>query len=126
MTAPDERTARMTLATVSEPADIITGTLVARVGPIETLALLESRAGLPSDIDPAEGELWRRRLAARLSPDEPGRIAADMDRHQLRMITPDDAVWPTELRHLGATTPLVLWLRGDPARLTGPLEDRYW
>lgn len=114
----------MTLATVSEPADIITGTLVARVGPIETLALLESRNGLPSDIDPAEGELWRRRLAARLSPDEPDRIAAHMEQHQLSLITPDDAVWPTELRHLGASTPLALWLRGDPAQLSAPLEER--
>ncbi|MGI9824384.1 DNA-processing protein DprA [Agromyces sp. Marseille-Q5079] len=122
--ASDERTARMALATVSEPADVITGTLVARVGPIETLALLESRTGLPSGIDPAEGELWRRRLAARLNPDEPDRVAARMEQHQLRMITPDDAVWPAELRHLGSTTPLVLWLRGDPAPLSAPLEER--
>ncbi len=124
MTAPDERIARMTLAAVAEPADIITGLLVARVGAVETLTVLESRSTLPSDIDPAEGELWRRRLAARLSPGEPDRINARMAEHNLRMITPADAEWPAELKHLGPSAPLALWLRGGDALLTAPHAER--
>lgn len=114
----------MTLAAVAEPADIITGVLVARLGAVETLALLESRGILPSDIDPAEGELWRRRLAARLSPGEPDRIIARMAQHDLRMITPTDAGWPAEIKHLGPSAPLALWLRGGDALLTAPHAER--
>jgi DNA processing protein len=124
VTAPDERTARMMLATVAEPADIVTGTLVARVGAAETLALLESRDALPSDVDPAEGELWRRRLAARLSPNEADRINERMAQHHLRVITPEDRAWPAELRHLGPSAPLALWLSGNFGPLAAALNDR--
>ncbi|WP_152030948.1 DNA-processing protein DprA [Agromyces aureus] len=124
MTALDERTARMTLAAVAEPADIITGILVARLGAVETLTLLESRGTLPSEIDSAEGELWRRRLAARLSPGETERINARMVQRDLRMITPADEAWPAELNHLGTSAPLALWLKGDVFPLTVPIAER--
>ncbi|GGJ76417.1 DNA-processing protein DprA [Agromyces bauzanensis] len=124
MTADDERAARMTLAAVSEPADIITGTLVTHIGAAETLTLLESRSALPPGIDPAEGELWRRRLAARLSPAESDGVHARMEQHDLQMITPGDAAWPAELSQLGPSAPLALWLKGDPAPLVAPLAGR--
>ncbi|WP_157006183.1 DNA-processing protein DprA [Agromyces laixinhei] len=124
MTADDERAARMALATVSEPADIITGTLVARIGAAETLSLLESRVALPPGIDAAEGELWRRRLAARLSPALNDEIEARLEQQDLRMITPGDAVWPAELSQLGASAPLALWLKGGSAPLAAPLPER--
>jgi len=64
----DERDARMTLAALSEPGDVITGTLVARFGAAETVQLITSGGRLPNGVDPAEGELWRRRLAPRINP----------------------------------------------------------
>lgn len=124
MTADDERAARVTLAMVSEPADIITGTLVTRIGAAETLTLLQSRSALPPGIDPAEGELWRRRLAARLSPSESADIYARMEQHRLHMITPGDRTWPIELSQLGPSAPLALWLKGDSAPLLAPLAER--
>ncbi|MBT2498530.1 DNA-processing protein DprA [Agromyces sp. ISL-38] len=120
----EDRAARMTLAAVSEPADIITGTFVGRIGPVETLELLATRTPLPAGVEPAQGELWRQRLAPRLNPGQLDRIQADMQQHDLHAFTPADAVWPVELRQLGPSAPLALWLRGDSALLGAPLSDR--
>jgi DNA processing protein len=119
-----EREARMTLATLSEPNDIITGTLVGRVGAAATVELVTTAERLPNGVDPAEGELWRRRLAPRLNPGMVDRIRADMERHDLRLLTPEDLDWPGELQQLGASAPLALWLKGSASLLTSPLPGR--
>lgn len=119
-----ERDARMTLAALSEPGDTITGTLVARLGAAETVQLITSSDRLPNGIDPAEGELWRRRLAPRINPGQIDRIVADMERHDLRLLTPDDIDWPGELQQLGTSAPIALWLKGDPGQLSTPLPGR--
>lgn len=119
-----EREARMTLATLSEPNDIITGTLVGRVGAAATVELVTTAERLPNGIDPAEGELWRRRLAPRLNPGMVDRIRVDMERHDLHLLTPEDLDWPGELQQLGASAPLALWLKGSPSLLASPLPGR--
>lgn len=119
-----ERVARMTLAALSEPNDIITGTLVGRLGAAATVDLVTTGERLPNGVDPAEGELWRRRLAPRMNPDQVERIRADMERHDLHLLTPDDLDWPGELQQLGASAPLALWLKGDPSLLSTPLTSR--
>lgn len=123
-TAALEREARMTLATLSEPNDIITGTLVGRVGAAATVELVTTAERLPNGVDPAEGELWRRRLAPRLNPGIVDRIRANMERHDLRLLTPEDLDWPGELQQLGASAPLALWLKGSPSLLGSPLPGR--
>jgi DNA processing protein len=120
----EERTARMTLAALSEPSDIITGTLVARLGAVETVQLIMSGARLPNGVDPAEGELWRRRLAPRINPGQTERIRDDMLRHNLHLLIPDDLYWPGELQQLGASAPIALWLKGDPGQLSTSLPGR--
>lgn len=120
----DEREARMMLAALSEPGDVITGTLIARVGAAETVQLVTSGVRLPNGIDPAEGELWRRRLAPRINPGQIDQIRADMERHNLRLLTPDDIDWPAELQQLNTSAPIALWLKGDPSQLTAPLPAR--
>ncbi|MWB99030.1 DNA-processing protein DprA [Agromyces seonyuensis] len=120
----DEREARMLLATVSEPADIITGVLVDHVGVDETARLITSDGALPDEIDAAEGALWRRRLASRLIPGELDRLHSEMDRHGIGMLVPGETEWPVELRRLGVSAPLALWFRGDPTRLRSPLPSR--
>ncbi len=105
-----QREARMTLAALSEPGDTVTGALAARLGSArldstETVQLITSGVRLPNGIDPAEGELWRRRLAPRINPGQIDRIVADMERHDLRMLTPDDIDWPGELQQLGTSAP---------------------
>lgn len=119
-----EREARMTLAALSEPNDIITATLVGRLGAAATVDLVTTGERLPNGVDPAEGELWRRRLAPRMNPDQVERILADMERHDLHLVTPDDLNWPGEVQQLGASAPLALWLKGDPSLLATPLPSR--
>jgi DNA processing protein len=120
----EEREARMMLAALSEPGDTITGALVTRLGAAETVQLITSGVRLPNGIDPAEGELWRRRLAPRINPGQIDRIVADMERHDLRLLTPDDIDWPGELQQLGTSAPIALWLKGDPSQLSIPLPGR--
>jgi len=119
-----EREARLTLAVLSEPSDIVTGMLVARLGAAETVQLITSGVRLPNGVDPAEGELWRRRLAPRVNPGQLDRIRADMERHDLQLLTPEDVDWPGELQQLGASAPIALWLKGDRAGLSTPLPSR--
>ncbi|WP_105034144.1 DNA-processing protein DprA [Cryobacterium aureum] len=120
----EEREARMTLAALSEPGDTITGTLVARLSAAETVHLITSGDRLPNGIDPAEGELWLRRLAPRINPGQIDRILSDMERHDLRLLTPEDLDWPGELQQLGTSAPIALWLKGDPSQLSTPLPGR--
>jgi DNA processing protein len=114
----------MRLAALSEPGDTITGALIARLGAAETVQIITSGDRLPNGIDPAEGELWRRRLAPRINPGQIDRIAADMERHDLRLLTPEDLDWPGELQQLGTSAPIALWLKGDPSQLSAPLPGR--
>ncbi|MEU1970799.1 DNA-processing protein DprA [Microbacterium sp. NPDC019599] len=119
-----DRLARISLAAASEPGDTVTGTLIARIGAVETLALVTSDTALPAAIDPAEGSLWRRRLAPRLDPGQVERIRNEMDRRALTMLTTEDLAWPAELQQLGAQAPLALWLSGQPSRLEGATASR--
>lgn len=118
------REARMTLAALSEPGDVITGMLIAKLGAVETVELIRSEARLPNGVDPAEGELWRRRLAPRINPGQIDRIRGDMERTGMRLLTPEDLDWPGELQQLGASAPIALWLRGNPSVLSAPLPGR--
>ncbi|WP_243073702.1 DNA-processing protein DprA [Microbacterium sp. SS28] len=120
----EDRLARISLAAASEPGDNVTGTLIARVGAIETLALVTSDSPLPAPIDPAEGSLWRRRLAPRLDPGQVDRIRDEMERRALTMLTTEDLAWPAELQQLGSGAPLALWLSGQPSRLEGATASR--
>ena len=121
---PTDSEARMILAALSEPGDLVTGTLVNRVGAAETVDLITSGGRLPNGVDPAEGELWRRRLAPRINPGDVENIAADMQLHRLQLLTPEDVDWPGELQQLGTSAPLALWLKGDPHLLTAALPSR--
>jgi DNA processing protein len=119
-----DRHARITLAAISEPADTVTGTLIAKLGAAETVDLITSKAPFPPTVDSAEGGLWRHRLAPRLEPDHVERILHDMDRRGLRMLTPDDLEWPAELQQLGIKAPIALWASGEPNRLAGVTSTR--
>ena len=119
-----DRLARISLAAASEPGDTVTGTLIARIGAVETLALVTSDTPLPAPIDPAEGSLWRRRLAPRLDPGQVDRIQEEMERRALTMLTTEDLAWPAELQQLGSQAPLALWLSGQPSRLEGATASR--
>ncbi|WP_051138830.1 DNA-processing protein DprA [Agromyces italicus] len=114
----------MLLAVACEPSDVITGILIARLGATETLQLMGSDGALPSGIDSVEGTLWRHRNGTRSGDGLLERVQADMQRCDLRLLTPEDAAWPAELHQLGARAPIALWLLGDYSALAGPLHAR--
>lgn len=60
-----ERAARMGLSMIAEPDDAVTGRLLARVGGVETLLLIQSTGAVPG-VDRPEAILRRERLATRI------------------------------------------------------------
>ncbi|MGO4680254.1 DNA-processing protein DprA [Microbacterium sp. 2MCAF23] len=124
MEISEEVSARMVLAAVSEPGDRITGSVTARVGPIETLRLLrDPDAALPGVHGP-QGELWRRRVTPRLQGDLSLWLMIRTNQLGLRVLAPGAAGWPSGLSDLGDAAPVALWARGNPELLTSSLSSR--
>lgn len=118
--AAGERTARIILAMVSEPADAATGRMVRTWGATETVARIIG-AEIPVGTD---GDTWQRRLAPRIDVGQIKRVLADTERHGLRVLIPRDAEWPGGVDALGDRAPLALWAKGDAGLLTSPVWDR--
>ncbi len=117
-----ERMARVVLSMLSEPNDPVTGHVLARVGGIETLRLIESDDPLPS-LARADALIWREHLAARITPDLAER-AAEAQAGEFGTLIPADKDWPASLNDLGERAPYVLWTRGATSFLTTAASDR--
>ncbi|MFC7620685.1 DNA-processing protein DprA [Microlunatus sp. GCM10028923] len=120
--ARDERTARMVLALVSAPADVLTGRLVAAVGAVETLRLSreDGAAGVLSEV---EAEVWRGRLAPLPDPAAARSMLDQALAQGFGTVIPGDQHFPVGLQDLGDRVPLVLWTRGAPSFLSRPLSE---
>lgn len=118
--ASDERTARIILATVSEPGDAVTGRMIRTVGATETVARVVTDE-VPVGPD---GDTWQRRLAPRIDATQMRRSLAETERHGMRVLIPGDADWPASVNALGDHAPVALWAKGDTSLLTGPVWDR--
>lgn len=64
MMAKNERSARIALAVFSEPDDVTTGRVLARVGAVEAVRLLAGDGPVPG-VDSIEAEVWRGWLRPR-------------------------------------------------------------
>lgn len=117
-----ERMARMVLSMIAEPDDQVTGHVLAQVGGVETLRLVESDDPIPR-MSRGGALLWRERLAGRLDPDLPERVA-EVEGQEFGTLIPADREWPTGLSDLGIRAPYVLWTRGAMSFLTSPLRER--
>lgn len=118
--ASDERTARIILATVSEPGDAVTGRMIRTVGATETVARV---AADEVPVGP-DGDTWQRRLAPRLDATQVRRVLAETERHGMRVLIPGDPDWPSSANALGDHAPVALWAKGDTSLLAGPVWDR--
>lgn len=118
--AADERTARIILATVSEPGDAVTGRMIRTVGATETV----TRAVADEVPVGPDGDTWQRRLAPRLDATQVRRVLAETERHGMRVLIPGDEDWPASVNALEDHTPVALWAKGDTNLLAGPVWDR--
>jgi DNA processing protein len=126
--AAGERFARAAWTTAAEPGDRDAGVLIAAVGPVAAWGLLVSGASADaianrvtdvsgSDSDP---DVWTealKRWSPRARPDEALRALSQAARFGIRLLVPDDEVWPAQLDGLQTHAPFALWARGDVARL---------
>jgi DNA processing protein len=106
----DERTARMLLAVLSEPADSVTGRLLNRLGGVETIGLLDREDAAP-DIGLVDTQVWRGRLLARGTAGMRQKIAA-FEGQGYGTVIPGAENWPTALADLNERAPYVLWTAG--------------
>lgn len=120
--APDERTARVMLSMVAESGDARVGRLLARIGGVETIRLLDTDTAMP-ELRHEEAEVLRHRV--RLASD-----GADFDELMPRLLDgrytlliPDDRDWPAGLADLGERTPYLLWAEGATSLLSRPVSD---
>ena len=88
--AADERTARIILATVSEPGDAVTGQMIRTLGATEVVA----RAVADEVPGGPDADTWQRRLAPRLDAPQVRRVLAESERHGMRGVIPGEADWP--------------------------------
>lgn len=117
-----ERMARVALSMFAEPNDVATGRVLAQVGGIETLRLIESDDPV-SGLSRADALMWRESLAARITPDLPDRVA-EAQGGEFGNLVPADKEWPAGLDDLGERAPYLLWTRGATSFLTTALSDR--
>lgn len=126
----DTLLARIVWARLVEPGDAIAGGLIGALGAVPALDLLASNAPVvrvrelvhaAAGADPDPSELTRAFKRWRLRLDRAATIA-DLDRaldSRMRIVTPESKHWPSAIDDLGDHAPLLLWVRGDPAILTG-------
>lgn len=112
--ARDERSARMVLAIIAEPNSSPTGRLLATLGGVNTVKLIESENSIPG-MDQVDGAVWRDRARNRITLDRIAEIMAQSDHFDF--VTPDDQGWPIQLNDLGDRAPYGLWARGDSGLL---------
>lgn len=121
----EDQIARMLLATLTDPADPVTGQLIHTVGLAETLDLATTPGlSVPSPVDPIAGAVWRQQAQGRYSEALSDILTALTEQHGLRLLTPGRAGWPEGVGDLGHTVPLALWAKGNPELLTSSLTSR--
>ena len=119
--AKDDRSARVMLAMVSSPNDVLSRNLLERVSTVELIALADSDGPVPG-MDRVEAAVWRDHLHSAAMPDH---LAARMaEASSFRVIIPSDPDWPTTLNDLGHRAPYALWAKGRTELLTQPLPQR--
>jgi len=119
----DERTARVMLSMLVEPADANVGRLLRTEGAVETLRLLDSTGPVPG-VQPESAAMLQYavgQVASRASFDDD--LTRVLDGAYGPLI-PGDAHWPASVDALGDRAPYMLWTKGATSFLTAPTHDR--
>lgn len=120
--ARDERTARMVLSMLTEPDDAVTGRLLARLGAVKTVGLLDGDGKVP-DLGRVDAQVWRDRLTTAAQPSELAGRVRHAEAARIGVVIPGDRDWPAALTDLGEREPFVLWTRGAASFLSRPFTD---
>ncbi|WP_243075022.1 DNA-processing protein DprA [Microbacterium sp. SS28] len=110
----DDRFARVVWSHLTEPGDAVAGRLIAELGASE--ALRAAVAGGPQDLPGVDRQQMidaRKRWMPRLSRESVRDSLEIAARIGLRLLSPEDEVWPARLGDLDVHAPHVLWVRGD-------------
>ena len=119
--AKDERSARILLATLSEPGDARTGALLRRLGGVETLRLLDTETVAPG-LDEATTEVWRSQLNSRADLYAARNSLDSADAGRVTVLIPGDEDWPAGFAALEDQAPYALWVDGESSILSRPTD----
>lgn len=115
-----DRYARAIWSGVSEPGDGVVGTLVAALGPTESLARAADPTLRIEGVTARELEQARRRWHPRLHATAVSDSLSIARVRGVRLLTPDDVHWPAQVDDLGRHAPFSLWVRGAVSVLPSP------
>lgn len=130
----DTMFARIAWSRIAEPGDGIAGMLLAAIGAERALSLLVQGAKAQVLQDAVRRNLGSTdiELSARAATEAVNRWVPRLHRREtvldieracqsrLRVILPDDTLWPAMLDDLGVHTPNMLWVRGELQHLRAP------
>lgn len=119
----DERTARVVLSMIVEPDDSIAGRLLARVGAVETIRLIDGDGAVPG-MNRVDARMWRDHLTSTAGTNYLAARLKVAEQTRLDVIVPGDKDWPVSVNDLGDRVPYVLWTRGATSLLARPFTDR--
>lgn len=115
---PETTLARVGWGVVAEPGDGVAGALIAQLGASEAMRIGLGENGFDlSEKAIAEG---RKRWMPRANPRTILDAFTSAAEVGARLLLPGDAAWPDELDDLEDHAPILLWVRGDAARLASP------
>lgn len=117
----DERAARMALSMIAEPDDAVTGRVLALVGAVETVRLIEAEDTVLS-LGRVDTMIWREHLVARIDD----RLLSALDHARqsgFGVLIPSDTDWPAGVNDLHEHAPYVLWTLGNEELLSKEPRD---
>lgn len=117
--ALDERSARVVLAAVGLPGDLVTARLVRTVGAVETVRL-GLREADTSGVMGSEMDHWRERVRSGLQAQHVEELLDATAEVRAQLLIPGDEAWPDSMDVLGDHGPLALWVRGDVTAVSAP------
>ncbi|MEX3564771.1 DNA-processing protein DprA [Micrococcus endophyticus] len=121
--ASDERTARVMLSMMIEPADRTVGRLLRREGAVETLRLLDV-GGSMLGVRAEEASILHHTAQEFASRGGLGDDLAGVLDGSYAPLIPGDAHWPVSVDALGDRAPYVLWAKEATSFLANGQEDR--